>query len=766
MSESPRSSFLRRGIVFAVVAFAWAGPPTAAAHPLADGVPPRPPVLRFEPNVGQTDPQVRFLSGSRSGDVFLTPSEIVLSIRQAGKSEEGKSAVVRLHILDANPNPPIVGLDPLHGESNYFLGNDPKKWHTHVAAFARVKYADVYPGIDLVAYGNEGNLEYDFQVAPGADPKQIAMSVEGADRVGVDAAGDLVMRTAIGEVRQYAPRIYQQEGATRHEVAGGYAMCKDGRVAFRLGRYSADEPLMIDPQLVYSTYFGGTAETDIHAIAVDAADAVYVAGDTYAHDFPTKNPVQSTNRHSQSLSAIVTKLAPDGASLVYSTYLGGSDTFTIDVAVGIAVDSTGAAYVTGTTGSSDFPTKNPISGVAGGGTDVFVTKLSADGSSLVYSSLLGGAGFDEPRGIVLDGSNAAYVFGDTRSTDFPTVNPTQAASGGGGFGDGFWLVISSDGSKLLFSTYAGGNNEDDIRSLTVSPTSSDVYLSGVTQSSNFAGNDGSLRGFMAHARRAAGGSNAPQGTQESTVHYDEPVLVIPPQQNPSAGSEDPLLFVPGICRVFLTCGWIHNGAPNPVASAAETTDVEVYFSGGCIVPPGSSTCSGNASIVFADAETLAVKRVIQITDPIPPPSAGLLDSQGFLYIAGGGPIGSSFPLVDSVPGGIGGRDDAFVTVFAPTDGSIVFSTFLGGSGSDDANGVAFDGHGNLYIAGQTQSSDFPTKNALQPTAPAPNGASIGEGNSFIAKISNGAPQPAAREPVEPAKPRQDSTHALPPRPAD
>lgn len=759
MKGTVRGSFLGLAIAAAGLAFASPDPPASAAPARAEVVPHRPPELRFEPNVGQTDSQVRFLSSSRGGDVFLTPGEIVLSVRRGGES-----AAVRLHILDANPNPRVVGVDPLPGETNYLLGNDPKKWHSHVPAFARVKYAGVYPGIDLVAYGNEGNLEYDFQVAAGADPRRIAMSVEGADRVGVDLAGDLVMHTSIGEVRQYAPRIYQRDDNGTHEIAGGYVVRSSETVAFKLAAYDATRPLVIDPQLVYSTYFGGSSETDIHAIAVDPGGSVFVAGDTFAHDFPTKNPLQSANRHAQSLSATVTKLGPDGASLVYSTYLGGSDTNAIDAAVGIAIDAAGSAYITGTTTSSDFPTKNPISGVAGARGDIFVAKLSPDGSSLTFSTRLGGNASSEPKGIQLDDSGTVYLFGKTSATDFPTVNPTQPAPGGNGFRDGFWSVISADGSKLLFSTYMGGNNEDDIRSLAVLQHSTDVYLSGVTQSNDFAGNDGSLRGFTAVARRATSSANAPQGIPGDTVRYDEPVVVTPPQQG-FGGSEDPFLFLPFPCRIF--CAWVRKpeSAP-PVPAQAETTDVEAYFSGGCVVSPGDTSCSANASIVFLDPQTLAVKKVIPITDPIPSPSVAFLDSGGFLYIAGGGPIASSFPIVDSAREGVGGRDDAFVTVFAPTTGQVVFSTAIGGSGQDDANGMAFDSHGNIYIAGQTQSGDFPTKNAFQPTAPAPNGASIGDGNSFIAKIPNGGFQPSTREPVEPARHPQDPTQDLPPRPAD
>jgi hypothetical protein len=229
--------------------------------------------LRFEPNVGQTDPQVRFLSGSGDGDVFLTPNEIVLSLRRPGpgRGEAGMSTAVRLHILDSNPNPRVVGLDPLPGRTNYFIGNDPTKWRTNVPSFARVKYADVYPGIDLVAYGNAGNLEYDFQVRPGADPGRIAMSVDGADRIALDEGGDLVLGTALGEIRQCAPRISQEDDTGTHAIAGGYAMRGSQTVAFTMAAYDTTKALVIDPQLAFATYFGGTAQTDILAFTIDSA---------------------------------------------------------------------------------------------------------------------------------------------------------------------------------------------------------------------------------------------------------------------------------------------------------------------------------------------------------------------------------------------------------------------------------------------------------------------------------------------------------------
>ena len=314
----------------------------------------------------------------------------------------------------------------------------------------------------------------------------------------MDEAGNLLIHTAVGIVSQHAPRIYQDDRGARREVPGEYVLRQDGLLAFDLVSYDRGKPLVIDPEGVYSTYFGGTASTEIGGITVDANGSVYVVGDTYAHDFPTQDPIQGTNNHSENFSAIISKFSPDGQSLVYSTYLGGSGSGS-DFGNAIVLDSTGAAYITGMTDSMDFPTVNPLQpsfgGAGGFGYNVFISKISPDGSGLVYSTYLGGSGIDVPYGIQLDSSNNGFVYGSTSSTNFPTVNPTQAAYGGGS-SDGFWSVISPDGSRSLFSTYVGGNGMDYVLSLTVNDQE-DVYISGPTTSSNFAGNTGAPNTYVA-----------------------------------------------------------------------------------------------------------------------------------------------------------------------------------------------------------------------------------------------------------------------------
>lgn len=711
--------------------------------------------LRFELNAGQIDAQVRFVASGQSGEMFLTPREMVLRVFASSSKSANRpglglhqaapaqppaqpmldSAVVRLETVNANPNPRITGLDPLPGKTNYFIGNDPKKWHTDVPSFAKVKYENIYPGIDLIFYGNEGNLEYDFNVAPGADPGRIALSVEGTDGVRIDDAGDLMLRTAVGEVSQHAPHVYQEVDGRRQEIAGGYKLLESSPsnqnqeskiqnhlVAFDVANYDSSKPLVIDPELVYATYFGGSAGTAVSGLAVDAAGSVYVTGDTFAHDFPTKNPAQAANRHSGNLTAFVSKFSPDGQSLVYSTYLGGGSGFGAgDVGVGIAIDSTGAAYITGVTTSTDFPTRNAIQSQYAGGQDVFVTKLSTDGASLVYSTYLGGSGADAPSGIKLGATNSAFVYGKTSSTNFPTVKPTQATYGGGG-SDGFWFGITPDGSQLGFSTYLGGAGDESISSFIVNSEMRRIYL------------------FLVHHHSS---SSTP------SILTDLPDAEPDPWECP-----DPIDLIPDPPPVVDPLDlpmWIPDPPPSPPSSdsgatfaegspanpatlsrraAQQANELEAVVWGSCIVAPSDSTCSGRTAFVRVNANTLVKTSVINITNIIPSIVNAVKDSQDALYVTGSAPTSPAFPLVNPIQSG-GGGTDAYVTVFAPVTRQIVFSTYIGGSGGDFPSGIALDALGNIYLAGSTLSPNFPTRNAFQSTPPAP----AGQSNGFIVKIS-------------------------------
>src|SRR5438876_470157 len=352
--------------------------------------------LSFEANRGQTDPQVRFLSRATGHTLFLAPTEAVLVFikpeplaqRKAARVKPEKRAkstqtALRMSFVGANPKTRVEGQEGLPGKANYFLGNDLTKWRTHVPTYTQVHYQDLYPGIDLIYYGNQRQLEHDFVVRPGADPGRIALSFQGADKVEVDAQGDLVLHTAAGAIRQRKPVIYQEVAGLRRDIAGGYLLREKRTVGFKVDKYDPSRPLIIDPVLIYSTYLGGSSFDVAVGIAVDAAGNAYVTGDTFSSNFPTTAGAFQTTLDGF-LAAFVTKLNPTGSALVYSTYLGGS---AFDEGLGIAVDAAGNAYVTGDTTSTDFPTTTgAFQATAGGALDAFVPKIDVSGTALVYST--------------------------------------------------------------------------------------------------------------------------------------------------------------------------------------------------------------------------------------------------------------------------------------------------------------------------------------------------------------------------------------------
>ena len=466
--------------------------------------------LSFEANHGQTDEQVRFLARGSGYTLFLTATDAVFALQNSNCESRNEdhslrslktnalnseanpqsaictpqSTVLRMKVEGANSEAVSSGVERLPGIVNYFIGNDSEKWHTDIPTFARVRYSETYPGVDLVYYGNQMQLEYDFVVRPGADSRQVALSFEGADSVAVEATtGDLLLKVGKQTITQHKPVVYQEVEGLRQPVESAYEMKGAGRVGFHIGAYDRAKPLVIDPVLVYSTYLAGSRIDEGRGIAVDSAGNAYVTGKTESTNFPTANPIQSANGGGS--DAFVTKINAAGSALLYSTYLGGSGgSFTSpgDLGLGIAVDSSGKAYVTGNTTSTDFPTVNPIQ-TDQTGADAFVTKLNAAGSALLYSTYLGGNGADQGAGIAVASAGTAYVAGSTSSTDFLMVNPIQSANGGGG-SDAFVTKINAAGSALLYSTYLGGDFGDVGNGIAVD-SAGNAYVTGKTESTNF-----------------------------------------------------------------------------------------------------------------------------------------------------------------------------------------------------------------------------------------------------------------------------------------
>jgi len=433
------------------------------------------------------------------------------------------AAAIRLHYVGANAAAQAIGQDQLPGVANYLVGSDPAGWRTGLPTYAQVSYQDVYPGVDLVYYGNQAQLEYDWRVAPGADPHAIAFQVQGARRLRVDGDGNLVVSTDVGALVQRPPTVYQQDAdGSRHAVAARYTLSATGAqsatVGFDVGAYDTGKPLVIDPVLSYSTYLGGNDGDQGTAIAVDRTGAAYLTGDTYSTNFPTTpGVIQRTGTNGGSNDdAFVTKLNPSGTALVYSTYLGGATGG--DLGYGIAVDRAGDAYVAGRTSSTDFPTtpgafQRTNLGAPNLYDAAFVSKLNPMGSALLYSTYLTAATGDvDAHGLAIDGAGDAYVTSSTSATDFPTTpGAPQTHSGGGsctgGCSDAFVTKLTATGSALAYSTYLGGSNNDVGQGVAVD-RAGNTYVTGYTLSTNFP---------TVNPEQGASGGNTSGGTGDAFV---------------------------------------------------------------------------------------------------------------------------------------------------------------------------------------------------------------------------------------------------------
>ena len=421
--------------------------PAAAVSPTPIALP-----LAFEANRGQTDSHVRFLARGSGYSLFLTQSGVSLSLRGE------RPAPVSLRLAGADRSAAIVGARKLPGTTNYVVGPDRGSWKTGIPTYGAVHYRGVYPGIDAVFYGKGRQLEYDFVVAPGADPSRIALELRGAETLRLNARGELVARTAAGPLVQRRPVLYQEIDGARRIVDGGYVL--DGnRVRFRVGSYDRTKPLVIDPVLVYSTFVGGSGYDKVHGVAVDGAGNAYLAGITSSSDFPaaTARPVSGV------YDAFVAKVDPTGSTLLWLTVLGGSaDERAHDVALG----GDGNVYAMGRTDSVDLATLNAAQPTSGGGVDAFTAKLDAAGLP-AWMTYLGGSGSELdhdydflaefPGEVAVDALGNAYVAGRTDSTNFPTLNPVQSANRG--YDDVFVTKLGSAGA-LVYSTYLGGSDND------------------------------------------------------------------------------------------------------------------------------------------------------------------------------------------------------------------------------------------------------------------------------------------------------------------
>ena len=651
--------------------------------------------LSFEANGGQAAADVNFLSHGRGYTLFLTSNEAVLALKKRPSQNVGpdgvaidstgdagetarsaETTVLSMQLVGANPESEGTGTEQLAAKVNYFIGHDPTQWRTNIPTFTRVKYQDVYPGIDLVYYGNgEQQLEYDFVVAPGADPAAIRLAFEGSRWTGVDAGGDLVIETADEAIRMLKPVVYQIVDGIRHEIHGEIVPLNQNQVGFKVGTYDHDKPLVIDPVLVYSTFLGGGNIDEGIGVAVDDSGNAYVTGGTRSVNFPTAGPLQPT--HTGDIDAFVTKLDWEG-KVIYSTYLGNESN---DEGGDIAVDAEGNVYLVGTTRSRNFPTVNPVQSDYGGGSfDAFVAKLSADGSALIYSTFVGGRENDLGVGIAVDQVGDAYITGWTHSTDFPVVSPGVQCSEAGFFSQAFASKLSRDGADLTYSTCLPeptGNAQIKFFEgwgIAVDPAGV-AYVTGRGQLAESRGNDAVITKLDVGGRvvrlNFLGGSQSDEGR---AIAVDEEGLVYVTGQTWS-----PDFPVGGPSRSGMQFSYAGSG--DAFLTKMTLDDAVLLY---------STFLGGSERRNFPGGD---VGLALAVDDLGNVYVAGRVESQDFA---------TESPVQQAYDGGTG---DAFVAKFDAT-GAATYRSFLGGSGFDEAWGIASDCEGTAYVVGRTSSSDF------------------------------------------------------------
>jgi sugar lactone lactonase YvrE len=752
--------------------------------------------LSFEANQGQVNSQVRFVSRGEGYSLFLTDREAVLALRKPGNSQSAsmgdsrpgarsnvnagliKTDVVRMQLAGASPDLRVNGSEPLSGKANYFIGSDPSQWHTNVPTFSRVKYSGVYPGVDLIYYGNRRQLEYDFVVAPNADPGQIRLRFDGAKKLALDPGGNLEIITKNGQIAFQKPVAYQQKDGTRQSVRGRFRLLAGKSVGFEIGEYDRTMPLVIDPTLSYSTYLGGSnGATYGTAIAVDSSGDAYVTGVVYASNFPATSGAYQTLNHSSATTfdAFVAKLNSTGTALVYATYLGGSGNTSVagtlnhgDYPTGINIDSSDEAYVTGIAYSVDFPVTTGVvqstnKGGANGVSNCFVTRIDAAGSGLVYSTYLGGSGLSGYAGkaslgdtggdgcasIAIDSSEDAYLTGTAYSTNFPVTSGVYQATNKGasaGRPNAFVAKLNPQGTTLDFATYLGGSNGDGGSGIALD-ADGDAYIDGATYSTDFPVTSGVLQ--STNHTSAAIGSNgfvSKLNSTGSSLAYSTYLGGSGNANGPSGNNNgDAALSIAldssNDAYVFgLTSSGdfpVTSGALQSVNSAFATSTGANFF-----IAKVDPTAAGLVYATYLGGSG----------GDFSPGSSGMaLDSDGDVYLTGYA-MGTDFPLssnaYQSSPACALATDESVSEfespVFSeinPSGTALLYSTYFGGTGHviestslssvstcDEGYGLALDSENNAYLTGSAASANFPTTTgAYQSTNPA-------NGSAFISKF--------------------------------
>jgi len=740
-----------RSLFFAglvATAATWAGPrPSAPVTYRSDFV--------FEPNVGQTDPQVRFWGHAPGAGLWLTESGAVVSFQEAGSKRKPKRAVLGMTFDGAQAHPRIEAADPGSGRSNYFLGNDPAKWRTGVAQFGRVRYREVYPGIDVVFYGNPRQLEYDWIVAPGADPRAIHMSFRGEKSMRIDAAGDLVLSVGGVEIRERKPAVYQERDGRRHEIGGRFVRRGRHAVGFDVARYDSTRPLTIDPALgsstvsvIYSTYLGNTYVDAAEAVAVDLQGKIFVGGTTLSAGFPSRfglygSGVDSTDGDTNGFIAKFDPSQTGGASFIWSTFFGGGTPASEQTFVlGVATDVQGNVYFTGDTASPTMALKNPFQSNFESSdtctdnpdfdgdnecTDAFVAKISAAGDKLIYSSYLGGAGTDYGAAISVDITGTAWVAGSTRSNDLKTT-ATAFQSSLRGAENAFLAEVTPDGGTLAYLTYIGGDGVDLVTSMAVDKAGV-LYIAGTTTSGSFP-TRGQGSGVSPFQKTRAGTSDAfVLKMNPSLESFQQLVYCTYVGGGPISSSIFHGVVVDSAGKIYLTGS---TNAPNfPVTTMTAfqptyTANPKGFSQQLNAMIPGLSYIYGNAVVTELNpAATSSASQLVYSTflggSNMEIAQALALDPIGRLLITGQ-TASADFPITASTALQTANRASGyypftgFLSLLDPTiagAAGLVYSTYFGGNTADIPVAVAVDPTGGVILAGVTASTDFTTVNAYQ-----------------------------------------------------
>jgi Beta-propeller repeat len=651
--------------------------------------------LSFEPNLGQTDPEVQFLSRGRGFTLFLTSTEAVLVMRQPASA--AGAGVFRMQLVGARGQLRARGAQELPGRSSYFVGNDPRRWRAAVPTYAQVEYQDVYPGIDLVYHGTrQRSLEYDFIVAPGADPRAITLSFQGAERVELQADGDLALHGPAGLIRIRKPTAYQESNGVRTEVPASFLLKDNAQIGFQVAAYDTRATLVIDPEVIaWAILLSGDAVDQAFAIAVDSIGNSYVTGNTNSTTFPsTAGVVQPAG--GGGTDAFVAKFSEAG-QLVYSTFLGGD---LEDAGRGIAVDQNGSAYVTGFTQSTDFPFTQGVSQPAPGGLDdAFVAALAPGGAALLYSTFLGGSGIDIGLGIAVDQSGNAYVTGGTRQglADplFPTTEGAfQRVPSGGLCGeppvlpipcrDAFVTKVGPTGT-FVYSTLVGGGADDAGNGIAVD-SDGNAALTGFTESTDFPTTAGAFQVELVGKTDAFVSQLNATGTGFLYSTY--------------LGGDD----------VDTANGIALRGT---IAAVTGTTASPNFPTAG----PGFTTAPG-AFVTRLLLEAGAPPIYSLSLKDLDVGAAIAVDADGNVYVTG------SESRCTLAVGGCAPFNDAFVVKLDPA-GNTVYLVFIGGSGHDNGQAIGVDPFGNAVVAGDTLSLNFPVT-TLQ---------TVQSMDAFVAKIT-------------------------------